>query len=95
MGRVLGYVLRISKNYKLKQLIYTLYRDLESFDGTKERLKEQLYKATEEVWEKLGDNCFNILIKYMGYRVNAVRQAIGSKENVYYYHLYVIHLSHN
>lgn len=33
---------------KLKERIYTLYLDLESFDGIKEPLKEQCYKAIEE-----------------------------------------------
>lgn len=94
-GRILGYASRIAKSYKLKQLIYTLYRDLESFDGTKERLKEQFYKSIKEVQKKLGDNCFDLLIKSMKYPVNAVLKAIDSKENIYYYHFYVIHLSHN
>lgn len=33
---------------KLKERIYTLYLDLESFDDIKELLKEQCYKAIEE-----------------------------------------------
>ena len=31
----------------------------------------------------------------MKYPVNAVLKAIDSKENIYYYHFYVIHLLHN
>lgn len=33
---------------KLKERIYTLYLNLESFDGIKEPLKEQCYKAIEK-----------------------------------------------
>ena len=62
---------------KLKERIYMLYSDLESFDGTKEQLKEQFYKAIEEAWEKLGDDYFDLLIRSMESRVNAVLEAKG------------------
>ena len=37
---------------KVKDRIYRLYPDLESFDGIKEQLKKQFYKAIEEAWKK-------------------------------------------
>jgi len=39
---------------KLKERIYMLYPDLELFDGTKDQLKEQFYKAMEDASESLG-----------------------------------------
>ena len=62
---------------KLKERIYLLYPDLELFNGTKEQLKEQFYKAMENAWESLGQEFFDGLVMSMENRVNAVLEAKG------------------
>ena len=39
--------------------------DIESFDGTKEELKEQFHMMVEAPWERLGYDYFNPLIRSM------------------------------
>ena len=52
-----------------------LYPDLELFDGTKDQLKEQFYKAMEDASESLGQEFFDRLVRSMENRVNAVLEA--------------------
>lgn len=54
-----------------------LYPDLELFNGTKEQLKEQFFKAMEDAWESLGQDFFDGLVRSMGNHVNAVLEAKG------------------
>lgn len=61
---------------ELKDRIYTLYPDLESFDGSKEQLKKQFHKTIEKTCESLGDYYSNPLIKSMVYRVNEVLETM-------------------
>lgn len=60
---------------KLKDRIYMLYPDLESFDVIKEQLKRLFYKAIEKAWKCLGDVCFNPLIRSIETRVNTSLEA--------------------
>lgn len=62
---------------KLKERIYMLYPDFELFNGTKEQLKEQFFKAMEDAWESLGQDFFDGLVRFMENRVNAVLEAKG------------------
>ena len=62
---------------KLKERIYLIHLELESFGGTKGQLKELFFKAMEDSWESLGQNFFDGLVRSMENRVNAVLEAKG------------------
>lgn len=62
---------------KLKERIYLIHPELESFGGTKGQLKELFFKAMEDAWESLGQDFFDGLVRSMENRVNAVLEAKG------------------
>ena len=50
---------------KLKEHIYLIHPELESFSGTKKQLKELLFKAMEDAWKSLGQEFFDGLVRSM------------------------------
>lgn len=46
-------------------MIYLIHLELELFGGTKGQLKELFFKATEDVLESLGQDCFDGLVRSM------------------------------
>ena len=57
------------------------YIQILAFDDNKKQLKESFYKAIEETWEKLGDDCFDPLVRSVGHCVDAVLEVKGYYES--------------
>lgn len=62
---------------KLKELIYKLDPEIDSFQGTKDELHRRFSDLIERAWEELGQDLFDRLIQSMDNRINAVIEAKG------------------
>jgi transposase len=62
---------------KLKETIYKLDPDFESFKGTKEEVTERFLVLIQRSWEVIGQDYFHDLVRSMDSRINAVISAKG------------------
>jgi transposase len=56
---------------RLKEMIYQIDPDIESFRGTEKELRKQLAELIEEAWELIDQEYFDRLVDSMPRRIEA------------------------
>jgi hypothetical protein len=62
---------------RLKETIYQIDPDIESFNGTKKELRKRFTELIEQAWESIGQEYFDRLVESRPRRIEAVIEAGG------------------